>query len=61
MTLIKQFFEIMRPFVKLSEIKIISQNLEKVDFKITLDVRGCDQVDSIKIMSPPVLDQNYKE
>lgn len=60
MTLIKQFFEIMRPFVKLSEIKIISQNLEKVDFKITLDVRGCDQVDSIKIMSPPVLDQNFE-
>ena len=49
-TLMKQFFEVMRPFPFVKEMKI---DQKTKSMEIILDVKGCQNVDSVQVVSPP--------
>lgn len=61
-TLMKQFFEVMRPFPFLLEMNATPKENDqnKSILKMILDVKGCHKIDSIEITSPPVLSQSSK-
>ena len=56
--LMKQFFEVMRPFPIINLIKLQNVNKNQAFIKIQMDVKGCGTVDSVEVESPPVLSQS---
>ena len=57
-TLMKQFFEVMRPFPFVHSIKAVPASGDQTQLEVVLDVKGCQKVDSVELTSPPVVSQS---
>ena len=60
MLLIKQFLEVMRPFVQIQSISLGAAELDQGTLSLVLDVKGCRKVDSVQMIVPSVLNQAAK-